>query len=849
LNITDTSFLNGLTSQQAAQQHAHDGANALDAAQRRTVWTRLWVMLREPMFALLVLAALLYLVLGGLTEGITLFVFVLAVLALTFYQEGKSEAAIDALRQLSQPFAQVMRDGRRISVPSRDVVVGDVLYIAEGDRIAADAWVLQADQLQVDESLLTGESLAVTKVGAAFDEALARSQQPGGDELAAVFGGTFVIRGQGVVRVTATGMRSQMGRIGASLNEIETVLTPLQKQTAQLVKVLAWITFGLCVLMILTLGLRNGMWLPALLSGIALAMAILPEEYPVVMAIFPALGARRLAQEGVLTRHINAIETLGATTVLCTDKTGTLTENRMTVAALAVEDASAPRLFKINGESLPEDFHGLVEHAILASAPQPFDPMEVAFHALGQTWLHDEHLHPDWALVQTYALSPALRAMSHVWRASEDAAHVVSAKGAPEAVMDLCHLSSALKVRWGAVVHAMASDGLRVLAVAQGRFVGNTLPSSAHSFNFEWLGLIGLSDPLRAEIPQAIADCHSARIKIIMITGDYPQTARVIANQAGLQGGETLTGDTIDAISDEALSAHLQSVSVCARISPHQKLRIVQALKRNGEVVAMTGDGVNDAPALRAAHVGIAMGARGTDVAREASSLVLVDDNFASIVKGIRLGRRIFGNLQKSMAYIFAIHIPIAGLALVPMVFALPPLLMPVHIALLELVVDPSCSIAFENEPADAQVMQRSPRDTLAPIFGFQQMLASFFQGLCVLAATGAAYWQAWALAAEMQRAMVLITLVAANAMLIFVNGARNAVALWVMAGAMGLVLLGVYVPWLATPMNLAPLGGLQLMTALGLGVASILGAWVCLHLLRYDGLFKGAEHGGYQPN
>jgi Ca2+-transporting ATPase len=849
LNITDTSFLNGLTSQQAAQQRAHDGANALDAAQRRTVWTRLWVMLREPMFALLVLAALLYLVLGDLTEGITLFVFVLAVLALTFYQEGKSEAAIDALRQLSQPFAQVMRDGRRISVPSRDVVVGDVLYIAEGDRIAADAWVLQADQLQVDESLLTGESLAVTKVGAAFDEALARSQPPGGDELAAVFGGTFVIRGQGVVRVTATGMRSQMGRIGASLNEIETVLTPLQKQTAQLVKVLAWITFSLCVLMILTLGLRNGMWLPALLSGIALAMAILPEEYPVVMAIFPALGARRLAQEGVLTRHINAIETLGATTVLCTDKTGTLTENRMKVAALAVGDASAPRLFKINGESLPEDFHGLVEHAILASAPQPFDPMEVAFHALGQTWLDDEHLHPDWALVQTYALSPALRAMSHVWHASEDAAHVVSAKGAPEAVMDLCHLSSALKARWGAVVHAMASDGLRVLAVAQGRFVGDTWPSSAHGFDFEWLGLIGLSDPLRAEIPQAIADCHSARIKVIMITGDYPQTARVIANQAGLQGGETLTGDTIDAISDEALSAHLQSVSVCARISPHQKLRIVQALKRNGEVVAMTGDGVNDAPALRAAHVGIAMGARGTDVAREASSLVLVDDNFASIVKGIRLGRRIFGNLQKSMAYIFAIHIPIAGLALVPMVFALPPLLMPLHIALLELVVDPSCSIAFENEPADAQVMQRSPRDTLAPIFGFQQMLASFFQGLCVLAATGAAYWQALALAAEMQRAMVLITLVAANAMLIFVNGARNVVALWVMAGAMGLVLLGVYVPWLATPMNLAPLGGLQLMTALGLGVASILGAWVCLHLLRYDGLFKGAEHGGYQPN
>ncbi|BDU52694.1 ATPase [Limnohabitans sp. INBF002] len=823
---------------------ARDGANALEAAQRRTVWGRLWAMLREPMFALLVLAASLYLVLGDLTEGLTLFVFVLAVLALTFYQEGKSEAAIDALRQLSQPFAQVMRDGQRINVPSSDVVVGDMLFISEGDRIAADAWVLQADQLQVDESLLTGESLAVTKVGAAFDEALVHGQQPGGDELAAVFGGTFVVRGQGVVRVTATGMRGQMGRIGASLNQIETALTPLQKQTAQLVKVLAWITFGLCVLMILTLGLRNGAWLPALLSGIALAMAILPEEYPVVMAIFPALGAHRLAQEGVLTRHINAIETLGATTVLCTDKTGTLTENRMKVAALAVGEASTPRLFNINGESLPDDFHGLVEHAILASAPEPFDPMEVAFHALGQTWLHDEHLHPDWDLVQTYALSPALRAMSHVWRASEDAAHIVSAKGAPEAVMDLCHLSPALQAQWGEVVHAMASEGLRVLAVAQGRFVGDAWPSSAHGFDFEWLGLIGLSDPLRAEIPQAIADCHSASIKVIMITGDYPQTARVIANQAGLQGGETLTGDTIDAMSDEALSAHLKTVSVCARISPHQKLRIVQALKRSGEVVAMTGDGVNDAPALRAAHVGIAMGARGTDVAREASSLVLVDDNFASIVKGIRLGRRIFGNLQKSMAYIFAIHIPIAGLALVPMLFALPPLLMPLHIALLELVVDPSCSIAFENEPAEADVMQRPPRDTLAPIFGFQQMLASFFQGACVLVATGAAYWVSLDFSAEAQRAMVLITLVAANAMLIFVNRARNWVAVWVMVAALTLVLFGIYVPWLAAPLNLAPLDVSQLATALGLGAASVLAAWFCLGLLRYDGPFKGAEHG-----
>jgi Ca2+-transporting ATPase len=839
----------GLTQAQAKQQLMLDGPNELEATHRRTFLRRLLGLLREPMFALLVLAASLYLVLGDLTEGSTLFVFVLAVIAFTFYQEGKSEAAIDALRQLSQPYAQVVRDGENIKVPSREVVAGDLLHIAEGDRIAADAWLVESDQLQVDESMLTGESLAVTKQSAEFDQAQSQSQQPGGDELARVFGGTFVVRGQGLARVTATGMRGEIGRIGQSLNQIEVTLTPLQKQITRLVHVLAWITLSLCVVMILTLGLRNGAWLPALLSGIALAMALLPEEYPVVLAIFPALGARRLAKEGVLTRRINAIETLGATTVLCTDKTGTLTENRMKVAVLAVGPATAPCLFAVNGEPLPEAFHGLVEHAILASAPQPFDPMEVAFHALGQAFLTDTvHLHRDWALVQTYALSPALRAMSHVWRASQDQTHIVSAKGAPEAVMSLCHMSAETQAQWAQVMHTMASDGLRVLAVAQGAFEGDAWPSSSHDFDFEWLGLIGLSDPLRAEIPQAIADCHSASIKVIMITGDYAQTARVIANQAGLQEGGTLTGDAIDALSDDALCESIQTVSVCARISPNQKLRIVQALKRNGHVVAMTGDGVNDAPALRAAHVGIAMGARGTDVAREAASLVLVDDNFASIVKGIRLGRQIFGNLQKSMAYIFAIHIPIAGLCLLPMLFALPPLLLPLHIALLELVIDPSCSIAFENEPADIDVMQRPPRDTLAPIFGFGQMVTSFSQGLCVLAVTGVAYELASVFSVEVQRAMVLITLVAANAVLIMVNRSkagglltririRNSVALWVIAFALGLVLMGVYVPWLAAPLKLEPLSLPQLMTALGLGLASAVGAWVsqyCLSL-RYD--------------
>ena len=840
-----TPELSGLTRQQAQARLLRDGPNELQAAQRRSTWQRLIAMLREPMFALLVLAASLYMLLGDLSEGITLFVFVNAVIGLTFYQEGKSEAAIEALRQLSQPFAHVIRDGQICKIASREVVVGDLLQVSEGNRMAADGWLIQSDQMQVDESMLTGESVPVNKVAAPF-HADATPAGPSGDDQPTVFAGTFVVRGQGLVRVTATGMRGQVGQIGASLNQIEDQKTPLQQQTARLVKVLAFITFALCVSMVLTLGLRNGAWLPALVSGIALAMAILPEEYPVVLAVFPALGARRLAQEGVLTRRINAIETLGAITVLCTDKTGTLTENRMQVSALAVGPAAQPLVLNLvdlsaaSDPTLPEAFHGLLEHAILASAPEPFDPMETAFHQLGQRFLATtEHLHRDWTLVQTYALSPALRAMSHVWKAQGNKLHTVSAKGAPEAVMSMCHMPAELQAQWAQAIDAMASQGLRVLAVAQGRFEGNDWPDSEHDFDFEWLGLIGLSDPLRPEIPQAVADCHSASIRVIMITGDYPTTARMIAQQAGLTQGDTLTGDAIDALSDEALCQTMQTVSVCARISPHQKLRIVQALKRNGEIVAMTGDGVNDAPALRAAHVGIAMGARGTDVAREAAALVLVDDNFASIVKGIRLGRRIFGNLQKSMAYIFAIHIPIACLALVPMLFALPPLLLPLHIALLELIIDPSCSLAFENEPAEHDVMRRPPRDTLAPFFGTRAILESLGQGLCVAVAIGLSYWAAQDLPTPQVRAMVLVTLVVSNAMLILANRAQasrflqslrvdNRVALGVMAGAVVLLLVGIYTPGLSsalgfTSLPLMPLGKATLLGVVSLGAVMAL--------------------------
>ncbi|PUE09617.1 ATPase [Limnohabitans sp. T6-5] len=846
--------LDGLTTAEAAKRLQRNGSNEIAQARTRPIWLRLTDMLRQPMFALLVTASLLYIFLGDLTEGLTLSVFVLAVLALTFYQEGKSEKSIQALRQLTQAQAKVVRSGQTMHIPAREVVVGDWLLLSEGDRIAADGRLLNANNLQIDESLLTGESVPVNKQAATLNT----ESENDGDT---VHAGTFIVRGQGLAHVTATGNRSQVGRIGQSLSELMTETTPLQQQTARLVKVLASIVIVLCVTMVLTLGWRTGQWLPAILSSIALAMATLPEEYAVVLTIFPALGAHRLTHAGVLTRRINAIETLGAISVLCTDKTGTLTQNRMTVTALAVKTNNSTSNGTIltwhPGLSvLAEDFHALVEHAILASAPTPFDPMESAFHALGQAHLAStEHLHADWSLVQTYALSPELKAMSHVWQMNEGPERTVSAKGAPEAVMDLCHMDAPARLAWSHQVDLMAAQGLRMLAVAQSRFLGDDWPDSAHEFNFEWLGLIGLTDPLRHEIPQAVAECQTAGIRVIMITGDYPATAKVIARQAGLPEGETLTGDTLDAMSDTQLQAMLSRTTVCARISPHQKLRIVQALQATGEVVAMTGDGVNDAPALKAAHVGIAMGARGTDVAREAADLVLVDDNFASIVRGIRVGRRIFSNLQKSMRYIFAIHIPIAGIALIPMIMGWPPLLLPLHVALLEMVIDPSCSIAFENEPADASVMQCPPRDTAAPLFGAGAIALAMGQGLCVLtsvALTDVLGTQGWSTgfalgswtadlgwppqSATHTRAMVFITLVIGNAALILANRAKagefwtslripNPTAYAVMGLALGFLMLAIYWPWLAKPLQFAPLTPLPVVMAMGSGLLSLFSA------------------------
>ncbi|MFN3397696.1 MAG: cation-translocating P-type ATPase, partial [Sulfurimicrobium sp.] len=764
--------MNGLSAGEAARILAGEGPNALPGGQRRTWLAIVWETAREPTFLLLLAAGTLYLVFGELQEGLILFGFVLVTIGLTLYQEGKTERAIEALRDLTSPRALVIRDGERVRIPGREVVRGDLVVLAEGDRVPADGVVVEGVGLMVDESLLTGEAVPVNKMVEMGETAPAR---PGGDDTPFVYSGTLVVAGQGIARITATGPKSEIGRIGTALGTLAAERSPLQKQTARLISTIALLGLGLSLLLFVVYGVMHGDWLAALLAGIALAMAMLPEEYPVVLTVFPALGAWRLSKEKVLTRRVNAIETLGATSVLCVDKTGTLTENRMTVARLwAGGDTLA-----VNADApaeLPETFHALVEFSILASEIDPFDPMEQAFQRLGQHFLaHTEHLHRDWTLTRQYCLTPQLRAKSHVWKAMNSDSYVVAAKGAPEAIVDLCHLDAGAQAGVAAAVEAMAADGLRVLAVARARFEGVRFPAIEHDFDFEFVGLLGLADPLRAEIPDAMRQCHDAGIRVVMITGDYPATARAIARQAGLDAVEVLSGDTLGEMSDGQLQARMKTVNVCARIAPEQKLRIVQALKADGEVTAMTGDGVNDAPALKAAHVGIAMGGRGTDVAREAAALVLLDDNFASIVRAVRLGRRIFDNMQKSMSYILAVHIPIAGMALLPVLLGYPAMLYPMHIAFLELIIDPACSLAFENEAAEADVMQRPPRDTDAQLFGGATLWLALLQGIGVLGVVLGAYaWADGRLAEPEARAFAFTTLVIANLALIFSNRSRS---------------------------------------------------------------------------
>jgi Ca2+-transporting ATPase len=767
----------GLSTAEAQQRLAASGYNELNPPKHRRVWHIVADVLREPMFLLLIAAGGIYLLLGDAEDALMLLFFVVLIIVMTVFQEHKSERVLEALRDLSSPRALVIRDGKRQRIAGREVVQGDLLLLTEGDRVAADAVLLSCNDLFADESMLTGESVPVLKHAGSPDSV---ARQPGGDNQPFVYAGTVLVQGSGIGLVTATGKSSAIGQIGKSLQDTRSGTSPLRIQTDRLVRRLAIFAGTLCLILVLSYGISRGHWLDALLAGIALAMSALPEEFPVILSVFMALGAWRISRRGVLTRRLDAIETLGATTVLCTDKTGTLTENRMVIRQLY----SSGQMLQVDSHSpLPEPWHELVEFGILASERDPFDPMERALHELGERTLSgSEHLHEAWQLVHEYSLSPGLLAMAHVWQGDGQEHHMVAAKGAPEAIIDLCHLPDAQAKSIAQVAAEMADQGLRVLGVARAKLKPGVdseqrWPAQQHDIAFIFVGLLGLQDPLRPDVTGAIAQCHAAGIRVVMITGDHARTAQSIARELGLPFADILTGRELDALSDEALRSKLRDVQVFARIVPQQKLRLVESFKANGEIVAMTGDGVNDAPALKAAHIGVAMGKRGTDVAREAAGLVLLNDDFASLVATIRLGRRIYDNLRKAMSYALAVHIPIIGMALLPVLIGQPLLLLPAHIMFLELIIGPVCSIFFEAEAEEKNIMQRPPRAANEPLFGGMLLTNSLLQGLVAFAVAAAIY--AWAISQGFEentvRALVFIAMVAGNIALVFSNRSLNA--------------------------------------------------------------------------
>lgn len=733
----------GLSTAEAARRLKDKGPNDLPQARRRGPLRLVLDVLKEPMLALLLAGGLIYLALGDRAEAVVLLIFACLSVGITVVQEARTERVLEALRDLTSPRAMVIRDGQQQRIAGRDVVLGDLIALAEGDRVPADGQLVAGGQLTVDESLLTGEAVPVTRA-----------------EAGPVFSGTLVVGGAANAVVTATGADSKIGKIGKSLSLLETETPHLQQQMRRLVLTFT-LTGGAVSLAVVALyGLtRNGDWLGATLAGISVGMAMLPEEFPMVLAVFMAIGAWRISKVRVLTRRASAIETLGAASVLCTDKTGTLTENRMTIAGLQLSDgkthsADAP---------LPPAFQALAQAGTRASAVDPYDPMEQAFHRLSPL--------AEGRLDQSYPLKPDLLAMTQVW--TEGSKCTAYAKGAPEAIAALCGLpKGALRTK----VDAMATKGQRVLAVAVAK-APKTLPGDQTGFDFHLLGLVGLVDPLRKGVPKAVATCKAAGIRVIMITGDHPATALAIAQEAGLGKGEVVTGDALAAMSDAMLKKTLTKTSVFARIMPDQKLRLVQALKAKGEIVAMTGDGVNDALSLKAAHIGVAMGGRGTDVAREAASIVLLDDDFGSIVTTIALGRRIYDNLRKAMRFILAVHVPIAGLALLPLILGTPLLFGPVHIAFLEMIIDPVCALVFEAEEEEAGLMTRPPRPVAEPLFSGPTIAWSLLQGLAAFAAVAAVFLAApaYGLDADQTRAVTFGALVLSIIALILVNRVNSA--------------------------------------------------------------------------
>lgn len=804
----------GLTSAAALALLKLNGHNELPKSQKRSLVQFLLTVFKEPMILMLIACASIYLLIGKPSDSLFLFLSIFGIVGINLYQEFRSTRALEALRDLSSPKALVIRDAKELKIPSRDVVLGDILVVNEGDRVAADCVIVKSSHVQVDESLLTGEAVPVVK-----------SLLGTGDRSNHLFSSTLITQGQAIAKVVNTGINTEVGKIGASLNVRAAQRTPLQIEIGKLVRVFTIIGVLASVLVTLAYVFSRGDWLQGALAGIAVAMSLMPEEFPVIMTIFLAIGAWRLSKKNVLVRQSTATENLGAITLLCVDKTGTLTLNEMSVAECRTSTQTIV-IDSNKGVHLPDEIKTVIEYGVLASRRESFDPMEKSIRKVldlnlsGSTYVHD-----DWVLEKEYPLTPELMSMTCVWKAGHSSDFQVACKGAPEAILSLCSFKPEQKSVVLEQVKSMSSQGLRVLAVAKSSYQGATLPISQSGFKFTYIGLIGLKDPYRKEVPAAIAECHVAGIRVLMITGDYSGTASKIASDIGLTNPNVvLTGDQIAALSDNELVQKLKETNVFARMVPQQKLRIIKALKSDAQVVAMTGDGVNDAPSLQWADVGISMGGRGTDVAREASDIVLLDDCFTSIVSAISSGRKIFENIKSAMSYVFAVHVSIAGMAIVPILFGLPVALFPAHIVFLELLIDPACTLIFESDPVDADTMKRPPRKIGSRLFTWREIYINLLEGVVMLVAVFALYVAGHraGLSDENNRTLVFCAFVFSNLGLIAINRTHvfnfknrpfNIIASLAIVG----LLIVIYVPVLRPLFGFYPINFLEWLIALAI--------------------------------
>lgn len=747
----DIENIRGLTNEEAKKRQARFGYNEIPDREKRNLLKIIVNLLLEPMIFLLLLTVGIYFFLGDKKEGAILMLSVLGIIGIELYQEGKTEKSLEALRNMASPICTLIRSGQKKVIPGREVVVGDIILLSEGSRVPADAKLISSESLMVDESMLTGESVPVAK----------HTREVKDFRMNTVFSGTLIVKGHAIAEVTGIGGETEFGKIGKSLKSIGTEKTLLQKEVNRLVKIIALLAILSSIILALAYFLTRGNLLQGFLAGLTMAIAIIPEEFPVVLVIFLTLGAWRLAKNNVLTRRAQTIETLGSATVLCVDKTGTLTENRMRVFKVVNAEG---RIVKPGSA----EYRLVVKDAILASQKKPFDPMEEAFLKTGKEEYGSlEDIYHGEQIIREYPLEENFLCVVHAW-ADNGKVKRVAAKGAPETILDLCALKAGQRKRLESQIKLLAADGFRVIAVAKGKPT-EVLPKRRQELDYEFEGLVALADPIRTEVPEAIRICRAAGVRVMMITGDYPETAAHIGKEIGLDYRQVLTGADFKEMSRKRQQDLVRKVSIFSRVTPAHKLAIVNALKECGEVVAMTGDGVNDAPALKAANIGIAMGKRGTDVAREAAAIVLLDDNFASIVDGVRLGRRIYSNLRKAMSYLVSVHVPIALLSLVPVIMGWPIVLIPAHVVFLEFIIDPSCTFIFENEKEDEGVMRRPPRKLTEPVFSRSVAAESIIRGLFVALAIIFSYWlllrSNWPL--DKARALVFLALILANIFLI----------------------------------------------------------------------------------